>query len=234
RGSAWKGALLKAAFKRLQRNQNELAKTYIKIYRLFGTGSEEFRKMDAYVKEQKEKFEKQLIGYVLFELGLKLSFEKDKSIIEQILDQIQNHMNLCGFKETSVHKGRAIFYPTYFDTLSLEVINPHNRKTKAGTQPIYYEVVPKETEGILQIVYVPFDGILLGKDSLNNQVKEDILFLKKLVEDTITEYGVGAKTKLGWGRGEIMEGKIGVNEEKLKDEVQQELIGQGASPWQVI
>jgi CRISPR-associated protein Cmr2 len=37
-------------------------------------------------------------------------------------------------------RGALAFYPTWFDRLGFEVINPHSRKTRAGTQPIYYEV----------------------------------------------------------------------------------------------
>ncbi|HXH13904.1 MAG TPA: RAMP superfamily CRISPR-associated protein [Alphaproteobacteria bacterium] len=35
------------------------------------------------------------------------------------------------------HAGRLSFFPTYFDCLDLEVLNPHSRRTGAGTLPIY-------------------------------------------------------------------------------------------------
>ena len=34
------------------------------------------------------------------------------------------------------HAGRLNFYPTFFDRIDVEVINPHSRETKAGTHPI--------------------------------------------------------------------------------------------------
>lgn len=39
-------------------------------------------------------------------------------------------------------RGALAFYPTWFDKVRFEVINPHSRTTRAGTQPILYEVVP--------------------------------------------------------------------------------------------
>lgn len=124
-------------------------------------------------------------------------------------------MNRNDFKNASylqVHKGRAIFYSTYFNRLSLEVINPHSRKTRAGTNPIHYEVVPKETDGTLQIVYIPFDAVLTEDEEIKKQVKVDIEFLTKCIEK-IAEIGVGAKEKLGWGRFEITNRKYSLRGE---------------------
>src|SRR5690606_6483405 len=38
-------------------------------------------------------------------------------------------------------RGALAFRPTWFNKVGFEVINPHDRATKAGTQPILYEVV---------------------------------------------------------------------------------------------
>ena len=100
------------------------------------------------------------------------------------------------------HKGHAIFYPTYFNQLSLEIINPHDRKTKAGTNPIHYEVVPTGTEGIIQIVYIPFGLIQKTDEFIKKAAEQDEAFLRNMVERAITEEGFGAKTKY-WGRGVI-------------------------------
>ncbi|GIW56875.1 MAG: hypothetical protein KatS3mg082_3279 [Nitrospiraceae bacterium] len=45
-------------------------------------------------------------------------------------------------EEKKFHQGALVFYPTWFDKIGFEVINPHDRSRRAGTQPIYYEVVP--------------------------------------------------------------------------------------------
>src|SRR5579884_2765450 len=62
--------------------------------------------------------------------------------------------NEKGEKE-DFRQGSLAFYPTWFDKIGFEVINPHSRKTRAGTQPILYEVVPSGTEGVLRLLYAP-------------------------------------------------------------------------------
>ena len=59
-------------------------------------------------------------------------------------------------------RGRLMFYPTFFKKLGLEVINPHDRETGAGTLPIYLETVPKGAKGTFSLLYVPFDRV--GKE----------------------------------------------------------------------
>ena len=100
-------------------------------------------------------------------------------------------------------KGRGVFYPTYFNRLSLEVINPHKRETKAGTQPIYFEVVPEGTEGIFQFMYIPHDAISLPMKVMKKQAEVDRIFLEGLITDVLEESGIGSKTKYGWGRANI-------------------------------
>jgi CRISPR-associated protein Cmr2 len=39
--------------------------------------------------------------------------------------------------EENLHAGRLCFFPTFFDRIDLEVLNPHKRETGAGTLPIY-------------------------------------------------------------------------------------------------
>lgn len=212
RGSSWKGAIAAAGMELI----NEEPKRFSSFVRIFGTGSDEYRSLLSYFKEKetgkksKEKLAKLLLKYLLFELGKKL----DKNDIEQIKKNPEGWMeeklklksndltNSMKFPYLQVHKGRVIFYPSYFNTLSLEVINPHSRKTRAGIKPIHYEVVPKDAETVLQIVYVPFDGVMTKNSDLEEQVKNDLEFLFMCIE-RVSEKGIGAKTKLGWGRFEI-------------------------------
>ncbi len=83
--------------------------------------------------------------------------------------------NEKGEKE-DFRQGSLAFYPTWFDKIGFEVINPHSRKTRAGTQPILYEVVPSGTEGVLRLLYAP----LPGDDGLG--VAERIDALQKLLD----------------------------------------------------
>jgi len=207
RGSGWKGAIARAG-KELVENK---ISNIISYARIFGLGSDEFRKLFDSLERKKESMMSDIFRFLLFELGVKLikdKLEKNKVVKflkEKTIATLEREKGKYAFVQ--VHKGRAIFYPTYFNRLSLEIINPHNRKTRAGTNPIHYEVVPKETAGTLQIIYIPFDAVLSKDEDTKKQVKKDIEFLTKCVEK-VAGIGIGAKEKLGWGRFEIIDKKI--------------------------
>lgn len=212
RGSAWKGSFFRAACKELnnfveKEDIYNTIKCFSNIVRIFGTGSEEIRMLEKEIDKHFEEGENEkaifdkLIRYGLEELGVNLMITRGgKSVVEQVWIQIKDSIN--------VKKGRMIFYPTYFDKLSLEVINPHNSKTKAGSQPIYYEIVPENTKGNFQILYIPYDAVITPINGLKKQIQSDIEFTKNIIE-AISDAGIGAKSKLGWGR-------FAVDKEKMK------------------
>ena len=98
--------------------------------------------------------------------------------------------------ETGFNAGRLHFYPTFFDKIGLEVINPHDRSTGAGKQPIYFECVPPETTGEFALLYVPLDGAS-RKEALG-----DLEAVAAGVRAMLTRYGFGAKTSSGYGVAE--------------------------------
>ena len=217
RGSGWKGAI-SSSFVELINEASGLSekRNLIKSYlRIFGTGSEDFRKLEQglkkYLKNQNKTLSvKEIASFLLFDLGIKLdkdlieALNKDPmEAVEKVLwSEVKNDKNIPVYLQS--HKGRAVFYPTYFDKLSLEIINPHNRQTRAGTNPIHYEVVPKDTKGLLQLVYIPHDGILTKAEDLKKEVEADLKNLRRAVQK-VSENGVGAKTKLGWGQFKIID-----------------------------
>ena len=225
RGSAWKGALA-SAFRELFKD--DFSNKRIKIdsfLRIFGAGSESIKAIEQALLKETGSFKKakeKLPEFLLFELGLEVKKEDLEEIEniknkKQLFDFIKNKLskNLDESQknlptEFQTHKGRAIFYPTYFDKLSLEIINPHDRRKRAGTIPIHYEVVPKETEGIFQLIYIPFDAVLKNDEDVKNEAKEDLKNLTEALK-ILSEKGIGAKTKLGWGRFEISDKKICFN-----------------------
>jgi len=114
-------------------------------------------------------------------------------------------------REDYLRSGRLVFFPTFFKQISLEVINPHDRETGAGKQPIYIESVPIGAEGIFTLLYVPFDRI--GQEeanpeenilSLQDEVVSDLDTITQGVRAMFTEYGFGAKTSSGFGTAEIL------------------------------
>ncbi len=111
----------------------------------------------------------------------------------------------------SFHQGALVFSPTWFDKIGFEVINPHDRRRRAGTHPIFYEVVPgrrpkpgnpQELEdggkGSLRLLYAPWPGMKPAARPWD--------FLPPLIEaieQLLTQYGISAKRTAGWGTAEI-------------------------------
>lgn len=102
-------------------------------------------------------------------------------------------------------RGALAFYPTWFPRVGFEVINPHSRRTRAGTQPIYYEVVPAryqqngatvETRATLRLLYAPLPGQAAenGVDPQNA-----VGMLLDATDKLLTVYGFSAKRTAGWG-----------------------------------
>lgn len=218
RPSTWKGMLRSAAIYIIKNelvNADSIEKVlgyYLSAARIFGTGSQSFRQLKKYLADfisengKDKDFVKSLIKYALFDLGIDISIQKDnqttavEQLAEQILRSAENNRHAVPI---AVHKGRAIFYPTYFDALGFEIINPQNRNKRAGGDIAFYEVVPKNTEGIFQMLYTPHDAVIKSDEKIKEEVKTDFAFLKEIIEYVLKYRGIGAKTKLGWGRAEI-------------------------------
>ena len=100
--------------------------------------------------------------------------------------------------EAEGQRGRLRFYPTFFDAIGLEVINPHGRKTGAGTHPIYFECVPAGAVGKFTLLYAPLDWV----GALRDEVVGDLRAAAEGVRAMFTEYGLGAKTSSGFGTAE--------------------------------
>jgi CRISPR-associated protein Cmr2 len=97
-------------------------------------------------------------------------------------------------------RGILAFYPTWFSRIGFEVINPHSRRTRAGTQPIYYEVVPAGTDGVLRLLHAPAPG-----DEMAGRTRpaEGIGKLLDAIEALLTTYGISAKRTVGWGTATV-------------------------------
>jgi len=112
-------------------------------------------------------------------------------------------------EKDNFRQGRLHFFPTFFSKSSFEVINPHDRKTRAGTMPILIECVPIGEKGKFSLLYVPFD--LIGKDheEIKKQILEDLSIVVEGLEAMFTKYGFGAKTSSGYGiAGNAIIGKL--------------------------
>jgi len=108
------------------------------------------------------------------------------------------------------HSGRLMFYPTFFDLIDVEVINPHSRKTRAGTHPIYLECVPQGAKGTFSLLYVPFDLIGADETEIRSQALEDLQLVAEGLQAMFLTYGFSAKRTSGYGVAEdaIVKGEI--------------------------
>lgn len=113
------------------------------------------------------------------------------------LDKIVVHLfgNEKGVDE-DFQRGALAFYPTWFNKVGFEVINPHSRTTRAGTQPIFYEVVPPRAEGALRLLYAPAPGAA-ARDGV--KPVEALARLLDAVGALLVSYGISAKRTAGWG-----------------------------------
>jgi len=110
------------------------------------------------------------------------------------------------------NRGALVFYPTWFSRICFEVINPHNREKRAGTNPILYEVVPAGTAATLYLLYAPTNI----KES--NKHKKDILDkFPTAIEELLTVYGFSAKKTSGWGIATIEQKDISNIKQRLGD-----------------
>lgn len=120
--------------------------------------------------------------------------------------------------------GRLHFFPTFFDEIGLEVINPHDRKTGVGARgPILMECVPQGAIGELVLLYVPFGPLEQGEDKRRAKVAQDLEVLAQGVQAMLITYGFGAKTSSGFG---VAEDRL-TGEGKLV--IRAELTGEAAS-----
>lgn len=121
-----------------------------------------------------------------------LGYEEDNDVIIRLLGNPR--------ESDEGQASRLYFYPTFFDKIGLEVINPHSRETGVGERgPILMECVPRETTGILQILYVPFGRPDQNERERRAEVAGDLEILAEGVHAMLTTYGFGAKTSSGFG-----------------------------------
>ncbi|MCX7682951.1 MAG: CRISPR-associated protein [Anaerolineae bacterium] len=118
---------------------------------------------------------------------------------ERLLREHYNVKHNCPLPH---HMGRLIFYPTFFNLIDVEVINPHSRETKAGTHPIYLECVPAGAEGTFSLLYVPFDLIGRDMEKIHREAAEDLRIIAEAISTMMLTYGFSAKRTSGYGAAE--------------------------------
>lgn len=93
--------------------------------------------------------------------------------------------------------GALHFYPTFFDRIGLEVINPHDRKTRTGKHPITFECVPVGAQGTFSLLYAPLPGSVSA-----DQARADIQGVCQAISAMMLTYSFSAKKSSGYGEAE--------------------------------
>ena len=224
-GSSWKGNIRWTAMKlfenelpeKIDRSSiEEYLRRRAQLVRLFG-----------YEKDAIEDYIDNLIAQALVNAGSgKLKDQK-----ELIKNEFAEFLKGKGYVSSGVEgrRGRLNFYPTFLNSIGLEVINPHDRKTKAGTLPIYIESVPAEAHGVFSLLYVPFD--LIGKKSVEAEVVADLRLIERAVRSAMLTYGFSAKKGDGFGIASYNLKKINV---KIKGVAIEDKTEPGKEPKKVL
>jgi CRISPR-associated protein Cmr2 len=100
---------------------------------------------------------------------------------------------------TKHKRGRLIFFPSWFQKTVLDVINPRNRATRAGTIPITIEAVPSGEKSSFTLLYLPFD-LLAEPADMSAQAKRDWKLIGEALLHMLSKYGFGAKKSSGCGK----------------------------------
>lgn len=118
--------------------------------------------------------------------------------------------------EKNFRKGSLFFYPTFFTEKSVEIINPHERDTRTGTNPIYFESVPIDANGIFSVLYIPPNSSIEDKIKTINDLSQDLKTICNGITALFTSYGVGAKTSSGFGTAKPeIKGKLVLKTENI-------------------
>jgi len=211
--TGWKGALRAAMVRQLVEEKDKLsdeefAEKRFRLTILFG--------------DEKGEEGMRITGLAEF-----LDQVKGDEAAKSYRQKVKNYFEVEDDKPLLHHSGRLVFFPTFFTQISLEVINPHDRGTGVGRQPIYIESVPKDAEGRFTLLYVPFDRVgheeadaVRGIRSLQDEVASDLTIVAEGVRAMFTEYGFGAKTSSGFGVADILREGLSVQPVEFQEKTQ--------------
>lgn len=199
--SQWKGALRAAMVRELVQgfqnglmNEEEFLKKRLQLYRLFGDEKEDIAEyLNRILALCRIDFPSSEGDKVIDKKWEKKFRDALDSVAEEFENLLRKKPHRIGNIEE--FQGYLRFYPTFFNRIGLEVINPHDRETGTGKQPIYLECVPAGTTGVFTLLYAPLDedGVSEG----------DLKAVAQGIRAMFTRYGFGAKTSSGYGVTEV-------------------------------
>lgn len=104
-------------------------------------------------------------------------------------------------------RGLLQFFSTFFDPgrIVLEIINPHDRANGVGSNPIPFEAVSAGSRGVLWLLYTPLE---FENDTLPLTTGSDLQMVAQVLAALLADYGIGAKTSLGYGGMRLLSGRL--------------------------
>lgn len=191
--SSWKGALRAAMVKQLAEWWESLGE-----------------------EEKKDRCNRKAFVARRFQLAKLFGTEKDMQMddenIESYLGKIGGNFQKHWFRrfiqifvaKNGFFAGSLHFFPTFFEEVKLEVINPHDREkgiSKRGPLPL--ECVSEGAKGNLIILCVPPVLTITINDVRKGEIiAHDLKLLAEGIVGMLTVYGFGAKTSSGFGVAE--------------------------------
>lgn len=189
--STWKGCLRAAAVENLVRRPGD-AKTKINerlgLIEVFGP-----EKGEADFEAEGDRRDT-LTGY------LDKHFRKAEIDLPEYRRQAKERFNTAeGEEDEPRRKGRLRFFPSFFDRVELDVLNPRNRATRTGTKPIVMEVVPAGSRAGFSLLHVPFDLLSGSNGDLPRAARQDWTLIGEALVTMFRYAGFGAKRSSGSG-----------------------------------
>jgi len=96
--------------------------------------------------------------------------------------------------------GCLFTYPTFFDQIEIELINPHDSVRRVGTQPIHLEMVPAGSQGLFRLFYLQHVPLTLQNTLPDEIARADLKALTESIQVLFLELGISAKRTSGHGQ----------------------------------
>lgn len=171
-----------------------------------------FPSWDNYNKKQDEESKKSYL-YARWQMLRLFGSEKEAAPKQTLHPSLQE--NAAGFREAVIKKftksgeqppgeipntaGCLYTYPTIFNNLEVELINPHDSVRRVGTQPIHLEMIPAGSIGLFRLFYLQNRPVMVGGEDPNDAAKKDLEAMLRTIKMLFLELGISAKRTSGHG-----------------------------------
>ena len=198
-GATWKGSLRAAAVDALLEREQPPEKRILERLDLIGIFGDEKRKEH----DEDTNAQDTLRGYLdqwFEDQGIPKKEFEDRERKRFGKDECERFGAGRKPEEPVLREGRVRCFPSYFDRIELVVINPRDRRTRAGTLPIEMEVAPAGAKALFSMLYLPFDLLGQPRAEILRAAQRDWELLGQALVRMFRASGFGAKKSSGCGK----------------------------------